>query len=87
MQYIILTKMVKLNLITEMDKNQTFINLCESMVSILPDPQFKEIMPLYENSYTTHLSNFKKQLLLNINKFRSGFINNFVHNRYDVCLQ
>ena len=75
MQYNILTKMVKINLISEEDKNQTFINLCENMVSILPDPQFKEIMPLYENSYTIHLSNFKKQLLLNINKFRSGFIN------------
>jgi hypothetical protein len=77
-QYNILSKMVKLNLITEKDKNQTFINLCESMVSILPDPQFKEIMPLYENSYITHLSTFKKQLLLNINKFSFGFINNLV---------
>lgn len=78
MQYVILSKMVKLNLITENEKNQTFINLCESIVSILPDPQFKEIMPLYENSYITHLSNFKKQLLLNINKFRFGFINNLM---------
>ena len=77
-QYLILSKMVKLNLITEKDKNQTLINLCESMVSILPDPQFKEIMPLYENSYITHLSTFKKQLLLNINKFSFGFINNLV---------
>jgi hypothetical protein len=78
MQYNILTKMVKLNLITEEDKNQTFINLCDSMISILPDPQFKEIMPLFEKSYTIHLSNFKKQLLLNINKFRFGFINNLM---------
>jgi len=78
MQYNILTKMVKLNLITEKDKNQTFINLCDSMISILPDPQFKEIMPLFEKSYTIHLSNFKKQLLLNINKFRFGFINNLM---------
>src|SRR6187551_963930 len=77
-QYNILSKMVKLNLITEKDKNQTFINLCENMVSILPDPQFKDIMPLYENSYISHLSTFKKQLLLNINKFSFGFINNLV---------
>lgn len=86
MQYVLLTKMVKLNLITEKDKNQTFINLCDSMMSILPDPQFKDVMPLYEKSYTIHLSNFKKQLLLNINKFRFGFINNLmglVENLYD----
>lgn len=76
MQYVILTKMVKLNLITEKDKNQTFISLCDSMISILPDPQFKDVMPLYEKSYAIHLSNFKRQLLLNINKFRFGFINN-----------
>jgi hypothetical protein len=35
-------------------------------------------MPLFEKSYTIHLSNFKKQLLLNINKFRFGFINNLM---------
>jgi hypothetical protein len=55
-------------------------------MSILPDPQFKDVMPLYEKSYTIHLSNFKKQLLLNINKFRFGFINNLmglVENLYD----
>lgn len=77
-QYNILKKMVKLNLITEDVKNKTFINLCESIVSILPDPNFDEIMPLYEKSYTTHLSNFKAQRQLNINKFRHGFINKLI---------
>lgn len=78
MQYVILTKMVRLNLITEKDKNQTFMNLCDNLVSILPDPNFKLIKPLYEESYIIHLSNFRKQLQLNINKFRFGFINNLM---------
>ena len=32
MQYYILTTMSKLNIITEQDKNKTFINLCENII-------------------------------------------------------
>lgn len=78
MQYHILNKMVRMNLITIEDKNKTFIDLCDGIKSFLPNPQFNEIIPLYENSYITHMSNFKTQLLLNINKFRYGFINKLI---------
>lgn len=75
MQYDILNRMAKMNLITVEDKNKTFIKLCDGFKSFLPDPKFNEIMSLYEDSYITHLNNFKTQLLLNANKFRYGFIN------------
>lgn len=73
--YIILKKMVIFNLITEEYKNKTFVALCEKIMPILPNPQFEEIMPLYEKYYITHLNNFKLKKLFNRNKFRSGFIN------------
>lgn len=73
--YLILKKMVIFNLITEEYKNKIFISLCENITPVLPDPQFKEIMPVYEKYYTTHLNNLKIKKLLNRNKFRNGFIN------------
>lgn len=73
--YLILKKMVIFNLITEEYKNKTFISLCEKITPLLPDPQFKEIMPVYEKYYTTHLNDLKIKKLLNRNKFRNGFIN------------
>lgn len=78
MQYYILNRMARMNLITVENKNKTFIRLCDSIKYFLPNPQFNEIMSLYEDSYVTHLSNFKTQLLLNINKFRYGFINKLI---------
>jgi len=73
--YIILKKMVILNLITEEYKNKIFISLCEMITPVLPDPKFKEIIPVYEKYYTIHLNNLKIKRLLNRNKFRNGFIN------------
>jgi hypothetical protein len=81
MQYYILTTMSKLNIITEQDKNKTFINLCENIIPFLceaNDPKFNEIRPIYEKHYTLHLSNLKLLKLLNLNKFRSGFINKLI---------
>ena len=73
--YLILKKMVIFNLISEEYKNKTFISLCEKITPVLPDPQFKEIMPVYEKYYTAHLNSLKIRKLLNRNKFRNGFIN------------
>lgn len=67
--------MVIFNLITEEYKNKTFITLCEKIMPILPDPQYKYIMPLYEKYYITHLNNLKIKKLFNRKKFRSGFVN------------
>jgi hypothetical protein len=81
MQYYILTTMSKLNIITEQDKNKTFINLCENIIPFLceaNDPKFNEIKPIYEKHYILHLSNLKLLKLLNLNKFRSGFINKLI---------
>lgn len=75
MQYFILNRMARMNLITVEYKNKTFIRLCNNVKNILPDPHFNEIMSLYEDNYTTLLTNFKTQLILNLNKFRYGFIN------------
>lgn len=67
--------MVIFNLISEEYKNKTFVSLCEKFTPVLPDPQFKEIMPVYEKYYTAHLNSLKIRKLLNRNKFRNGFIN------------
>jgi len=73
--YLILKKMVIFNLISEEYKNKSFISLCEKFAFVLPDPQFKKIMPVYEKYYTAHLNSLKIKKLLNRNKFRNGFIN------------
>lgn len=76
--YFVLKKMVILNLITEEYKNKTFINLCDSIIPILPNPSFEEVKPVYEKYYITHLSNLRIKKLLNRNKFRNGFINKLI---------
>ena len=82
--YLILNKMVIFNLISEEYKNKTFISLCEQITPVLPDPQFKDIMPVYEKYYIAHLNNLKIRKLLNRNKFRNGFINKLLELVEDI---
>lgn len=82
--YLILKKMVVFKLITEEYKNKTFINLCEKITPVLPHPQFKEIMPVYEKYYTAHLNNLKIKKLLNRNKFRNGFMDKLLELVEDI---
>lgn len=77
--YLVLKKMTIFNLISEKSKNRAFISLCEKFIHVLPDPQFKEIMPVYEKYYTVHLNNLKVKRLLNRKKFSNGFINKLLY--------
>lgn len=73
--YLVLKKLVIFNLISNKSKNRAFISLCEKLIHVLPDPHFKEVMPIYEEYYTVHLNNLKVKKLLNRKKFSNGFIN------------
>ena len=72
--YLVLKNMVTLNLITEESKNKTFMKLCEKITPILPNPQYEEVMSVYEEYYVARLNDLKIKKILNRNKFRNGFI-------------